>query len=165
MLPFQARTRGVAAKWFFGVMVLVACQHGVATEDGAKTPLAIDGIWRFVDDGTVIEMSACGTAICGVVRVPPPPSKDPKDIPPKCGQTVIEGFKQSANRKEWTGKAIDPADNKQYAAKLRAAKNERLELVVSVLGGLVQESMQLEPVKSAINFCTPNQIAPRVDVK
>ncbi len=155
MLSFQARTRGVAAKWFVAVMAAFACQYAMASERGAQMPLVIDGLWRFVDDGTVIEMSPCGTAICGVVRVPPPPSKDPKDVPPKCGQTVIDGMKQSTNLKEWAGKAIDPADNKQYTAKLRAAKNERLELVVSAFGGFAQETMLLEPVKATINFCKP----------
>jgi uncharacterized protein (DUF2147 family) len=106
----------------------------------------LSGAWRFVDDGTVIEFVACGAAQCGRVRALPPPEPKSDEPPPRCGQDVVLGLRADGRR--WQGEVLDPASGKRYRAQVQPAKTAgELELVVSALGGLVTETMRLQPAR------------------
>lgn len=105
----------------------------------SAAPPAPQGHWAFVDDGTVIEFVACGDALCAQVRGLPP-VVEKGDVPPACGQTVLEGLRPEAG--QWRGEVIDPETRKRFRVRLEP-QGEGWRLVVSVLA--FSETIQLRP--------------------
>jgi uncharacterized protein (DUF2147 family) len=103
----------------------------------------LSGHWRFDDDGTVIELAACGEALCGTVRQPPDNSAKPGQAP-RCGMVLLVDMRPGGNAGHHRGWAIDPADQVRYDATLEP-DGQGLKLVVRVLGGLYRESFRLRP--------------------
>jgi len=76
------------------------------------------GLWRTRSDGAVIEIEACGTALCGRIagmRFDAPDSPMPTDHQgrPQCGLRIIEMTPQDGR---WGGTITDPRDGAVWRA-------------------------------------------------
>ena len=136
---------------FHNLMTAALCSAVMPAWPAQAAPL-LEGLWRFDDDGTVIEFARCGDASCATVRKPPPKSEHPADDP-KCGQTLIGSMKPDGTNGHYSGWAADPADNKRYSARLEPDGEQRLRLVVRALGGLINETFKLQAVQGAVEPC------------
>ena len=92
-----------------------------ATPALAATP--ISGRWVTVDNSAVVEIGACGTALCGrIVRIlsatpkgPPVDSNNPDPAlraRPIQGLNILSGFTDGG--KQWNGRIYDPKSGKTY---------------------------------------------------
>jgi uncharacterized protein (DUF2147 family) len=112
----------------------------------AAPSAAPQGLWRFVDDGSVIEFLPCGGAVCGRVRGLPT-VQEAGEPPPRCGQELLSGFKPDGAR--WLGEALDVASGRRYRSRLVWGSDGQGEghwtLVVSAAGGLFSDSFRLAP--------------------
>ena len=142
--PFSSAAVGGLLRAAFCSAVWQAC--------AAQAAPSLEGLWRFDDDGTVIEFARCGDASCATVRQPPPKSEHPADDP-KCVQTLIGSMKPDGTNGHHSGWAADPADNKRYSARLEPDGEQRLRLVVRALGGLINETFKLQAVQGAVEPC------------
>jgi uncharacterized protein (DUF2147 family) len=139
-------------RWAFALGALCAAQAALAQTAAAPAP---EGLWRFVDDGSVVQFSACGLLSCATLRKLPEPAKAEPGPQPRCGTLVIADMKAIAGGAHYGGVAIDPVDNKRYKAELRPAAGGRLELVIKALGGLYTETLVMERVAPPVELCQP----------
>lgn len=144
MIGLPSVTRTVPA-----ALLLTLC----AAAGSALTATPLEGHWRFVDDGTVVEFAPCADAMCATVRRPPPKSAKPAEDP-KCGQVLIGGIKPDSRGGRYIGWAADPADNKRYSALLEPDGERQLRLVVRAMGGLATETYTLQAVQTAVEPCS-----------
>ncbi len=113
---------------------------------------APSGLWRF-EDGTVVEFVACGATRCAVVRGLPSAEADKRQAQnaPECGTTLIGDLKP---RRAWfAGWVLDPESGKRYSAELTRSKPGTLQLSVSAMGGLYNETYALQSVAGAYQAC------------
>jgi uncharacterized protein (DUF2147 family) len=130
------------------------CLCLIAPLASATTPPGpLSGHWRFDDDGTVIELTACGEALCGIVRQPPGNSAKPAQAA-HCGTVLLGDMKPDGNTGQHRGWAVDPADQKRYDATLEP-DGKGLKLVVRALGGMYSESFRLRPAAEVPSTCKP----------
>jgi uncharacterized protein (DUF2147 family) len=130
----------------FVTSCLLLASTSASTQTPTQTPsFPLTGHWLFTEDSTVVEFLPCGDAVCARIRgLPPKPV--PGEKPPPCGLEVLIGFKPKGAH--WVGEALDHESNKRYRAKVQPGKKSgELELVISALGGLVNESMAMVPAK------------------
>lgn len=116
-------------------------------------PGPLSGHWRFDDDGTVIELTACGEALCGIVRQAPGNSAKPEEAA-RCGTVLLGDMKPDSNAGRHRGWVVDPADLKRYDATLEP-DGKGLKLVVRALGGMYSETFRLRPTPTVPATCKP----------
>jgi uncharacterized protein (DUF2147 family) len=115
---------------------------------------ALEGFWRFVDDGTVVEFARCQEAFCATVRALPMQGERTADDP-KCAQKLIGDMKPDGTKGHYLGWVIDPSDNKRYIARLEPESDQRLRLVIRAMGGLISETYTLQAAKEPAAPCRP----------
>lgn len=91
---------------------------------GAATPIA--GRWLTTEKDSIIEIGACGNAICGRIAKlladtnGPPNDRnnpDPKlRSAPLIGLAILSGFKDRGS--QWEGRIYDPKNGKSYKSKV-----------------------------------------------
>jgi uncharacterized protein (DUF2147 family) len=90
----------------------------------------IEGLWRFVDDGTIVMLAACDAALCGVLRGLPPAQRGDRAAKAACGAQVFSGFVAEAPDQWVRGQVFDPVTGGRYSGSLRRVGPDRLELQV-----------------------------------
>jgi uncharacterized protein (DUF2147 family) len=134
-----------------GSMVLCALFGSVLSSAAfpfaAGTAASIHGRWITVDRDAIVEVTACGTAVCGRIAkflVTPPGGVDQRDVnnrDPKLrgrkimGMMVLQNLKESG--KEWKGTIYDPRSGKNYRSVVFLTKNGTLT-VKGCLGPICQ---------------------------
>jgi uncharacterized protein (DUF2147 family) len=116
------------------------------------------GYWRFVDDGTLVQIDTCKSGVCGVVvGVAPSSPKNPKT--PPCGFELLSSIvpRGSATEQHFEAAVADPESGKQYKATLRKSSSTAMTLTVRALGGLFSESYVLETSSASANNCPNHQ--------
>jgi uncharacterized protein (DUF2147 family) len=122
---------------------------GIAVAANAAAA-SIKGRWTTKEKDSVVEISACGTAMCGRVSKflkTPPGGVDQKDTknPNKdlrnrkiLGIAVLHSLK--ADDKEWRGTIYDPRNGKSYRSVVYLQKNGNLN-VKGCLGPICQSQV------------------------
>lgn len=114
----------------------------------------LEGFWRFLDDGTVVEFVRCQESFCATVRVLPVQGERTPDDP-KCAQKLIGDMKPDGTTGQYLGWVLDPGDNKRYPARLEPHSNQQLRLVISAMGGLFSETYKLQAAGEPAVPCKP----------
>jgi hypothetical protein len=104
------------------------------------------GHWRLLDDDSVIEIAPCpgSERLCGHLRGLPRP--EPGEKPPSCGEQLLFDLQRQGQEPLWKGQALDPDSGKRYTVRFKPGADGQWQLVVSALGGLVNETLLLAPV-------------------
>jgi uncharacterized protein (DUF2147 family) len=128
----------------FGVFTsLPGIAQGLRAAPAAPVSAApIEGLWRFVDDGSVVMLAACDAALCGVLRGLPPAQRGERAAQAACGAQVFSGFVAEAPDRWVRGQVFDPATGGRYSGSLRRVGPDRLELQVG--SGLLSSRETLE---------------------
>jgi uncharacterized protein (DUF2147 family) len=101
------------------------------------------GVWKHPDNGSHIQIYACGQSACAkVVKVADPSRKDDKNPDPKLrnrpvvGVVIMNGGKKVGPLK-WQGKLYNTLDGGTYNGTLTLVNENELKLSGCVLGGLI----------------------------
>jgi len=104
------------------------------------------GVWRHPDNGSHIQIYACGASACAkVVSVTDPGRKDTHNPDPKLrdrpvvGVVIMNGGKKAGPLK-WQGRLYNTLDGGTYSGTLELQSEKQLKLSGCVLGGLICES-------------------------
>jgi uncharacterized protein (DUF2147 family) len=106
----------------------------------------IIGVWRHPDNGSNIQIYACGASACAkVVSVAEPGRKDTHNPDPKlrdrpvAGVVIMNGGKKVGPLK-WQGRLYNTLDGGTYSGTLDLVSEKQLKLSGCVLGGLICDS-------------------------
>lgn len=128
-------------KWFMPIALLA----GISTAAQAGAP--ITGRWITESRDGVVEVYACGDAICGKLAKflkAPPGGNAQKDVNnsnpalrsrPLLGVNLLSGFKSDG--KEWKGQIYDPRSGKTYRSVVYRGKSGNL-VVKGCVGPICQ---------------------------
>lgn len=108
----------------------------------SAAPASVEGLWRFVDDGSVVMLAACDAALCGVLRGLPPGHRGDPAAQAACGAQVLADFVAEGPDRWVRGQVLDPATGSRYGGSLRRVGPDRLELQVG--SGLMSSRQTLE---------------------
>lgn len=123
---------------------------GIAVAAHAAAAAPIKGRWTTKEKDSVVEISACGTAMCGRVSKflkTPPGGIDQKDIKNSdknlrsrkiLGMAVLHSLK--ADGEVWRGTIYDPRNGKSYRSVVYLQKNGNLN-VKGCLGPICQSQV------------------------
>ncbi|MTI16341.1 DUF2147 domain-containing protein [Rhodobacteraceae bacterium RKSG542] len=111
---------------------------------GASSALAAgpEGVWKRADGSAKIQMTKCGSEICGKIVWLKNPRKDTQN--PKAslrnrdliGIQILSKMKANGDKK-WKGKIYNAEDGKTYTAKMELLSASKLKLQGCALGGLI----------------------------
>jgi uncharacterized protein (DUF2147 family) len=99
-------------------VLMLSARAGEAAADARPSPV---GTWLTASGKGVVEIAACGRALCGRIvgidRAPGEPM--PTDVygQPQCGLTIITDERPSSDA-SWRGWVTDPRDGNTYHAEL-----------------------------------------------
>lgn len=118
------------------------------------------GLWRFVDDDSVIEFKRCdGDALCAVLRKLPNAktlatlsATQQREAPSWCGKPLLGDLKPDGVGVWRGGWVYDPESAKRYSATLKQTQ-DKLKLLAFVGTEWLAESMVLEPWQGAAPSC------------
>lgn len=96
----------------------------------SAAPASVEGLWRFVDDGSVVVLADCDTALCGVLRGLPAAQRGDRAARAAYGTRVFSGFVAEGPDRWVRGEVLDPATGGRYSGSLRRVGPDRLELQV-----------------------------------
>lgn len=101
------------------------------------------GVWRHPDNGSHIQIYACGQSACAkIVKVADPSRKDDKNPDPKLrdrpvvGVVIMNGGKKAGPLK-WQGKLYNTLDGGTYNGTLTLVSETELKLSGCIMGGLI----------------------------
>jgi len=106
----------------------------VAPGQGPAATDAVFGYWLSENERAIIEMSQCGSTLCGrMVWLSDPvdasgtPKRDAKGAP-LCGIHLVDGFRQRDIGRWADGDIYNPRDGKTYSGRLTLIDADRLEV-------------------------------------
>lgn len=117
----------------------------------SAAPASVQGLWRFVNDGSVVMLAACDAALCGVLRGLPPAQHGDRASQAACGAQVLSGFVAEGPDRWLRGHVFDPATGSRYSGSLRRVGPDRLELQVG--SGLLSTRETLERHLGSVQGC------------
>ncbi|WP_255987652.1 DUF2147 domain-containing protein [Chitinolyticbacter albus] len=141
-------------------LALVALLLAAASARAADSP---SGLWRFVDDDSVIEFSTCnGSAdtLCAVLRKLPNAkalaalsAQQRREAPSWCGKPLVGALTRDEPDQWRGGWVYDPQTAQRYRATLKQTAPDQLELLAFVGSEWLSERMALEPWRAAAPTC------------
>lgn len=129
-----------------GLIAVAAMPFLSAAPALAVSDADLMGVWRHPDNGSHIQIYACGASACAkVVSVTDPGRKDTHNPDPKLrdrpvvGVVIMNGGKKAGPLK-WQGRLYNTLDGGTYSGTLELQSEKQLKLSGCVLGGLICES-------------------------
>jgi len=117
------------ARFFARLLLLLLCV--LAPSAFALAGKLPDGFWFTPDKGGVVQISACGTNLCGVIvgLTPTPQGKLPRDYEggPQCRFPLLQKLRLQDDGR-WHGTVTNPEDGKVYDAEIWVAEDGNLRL-------------------------------------
>jgi uncharacterized protein (DUF2147 family) len=110
--------------------LLALALSAVAASAFAAQEYSLIGHWRVGDGSAVIDIRACGDALCGFVASAPPPGPGEKSA---VGQKIILGMKRDGVL--WKGPIFNIDDGKTYDGEISLSGPDRLQVRGCVAGG------------------------------
>ncbi|WP_037545332.1 DUF2147 domain-containing protein [Stappia stellulata] len=101
------------------------------------------GIWQRPSGTSRIEISKCGSALCGTLVWLKAPRADTKNPDPAkrsrslLGTRTVMGMTPAGEPGVWTGRVYNAEDGKTYKGRMVLEGPDRLSLKGCVLGGLI----------------------------
>ncbi|MCW3474424.1 DUF2147 domain-containing protein [Limobrevibacterium gyesilva] len=136
-------------------IILQAIVFTIITTAFARAQPSPAGQWLTEDGGGVIEVAACGNALCGriVGMAEPvlPDGRTPVDYAgqPKCGLTILRDAVES-DPGVWTGRITNPEDGSVWHCTLSVDEEGRLHLRGYVLVPLLGRTQIWRPYTGSI---------------
>ena len=143
-------------------LILAAWLWTVPAGTAASSP-AILGHWHVASSDMVIEVAACGDAVCGrLVGLNDPAARDHRNPDPDlagrrlCRLQVLTAMDEDDH---WRGRFYNPGDGTEYSVALRVNAEGRLELQGStgpiLLARIIPLAMVWAPVPPPDAPCEP----------
>ncbi|SDU19079.1 DUF2147 domain-containing protein [Stappia sp. ES.058] len=101
------------------------------------------GVWQRPSGTSRIEISPCGSSLCGKLvwlKAPRNDSKNPdpaKRARPLLGTRTVMGMTPAGDAGVWKGKVYNAEDGKTYSGRMTLEGPDKLSLKGCVLGGLI----------------------------
>lgn len=118
--------------------VIVTALLGLAAQ--AATPASIEGRWVNPSHSVIIDIAACGTALCGTVQWATAKAKQDasKGTAELVGTQLVTGLEQKGAL--WEGQLFVPDQNLHVEAKIEAGGDEQLKVSGCAMDGMICDS-------------------------